>query len=231
LVLLYTLIRRKTEGMSNVLKVSLQTTIYSVADRGWSQRRIASEVGINRETVRRYLRLAKPAISIADSEEETDRKPAISITGVGVGRRSRCENSAEVIGAKLEVGLSARPEEKPLLMLERAFLMILAKADLTSFRAPLKCLPPRCNETVPPLRGALPTQYLPVTGRWQGKFSVTTRMKNYIFRKQKLLFPTAAWRNGSHMLKELFVRRYQILWRHVISFIEKSKDIPRMRVY
>jgi serine/threonine protein kinase len=46
--------------MSNVLKVSLQTTIYSLADRGWSQRRIASELGINRETVRRYLRLAKP---------------------------------------------------------------------------------------------------------------------------------------------------------------------------
>jgi hypothetical protein len=67
--------------MSNVLKVSLQTTIYSLADRGWSQRRIASELGINRETVRRYLRLAKPAISIAGSEDEADRKPAISITG------------------------------------------------------------------------------------------------------------------------------------------------------
>ena len=94
--------------MSNVLKVSgstelvevLQTTIYSLADRGWSQRRIASELGINRETVRRYLRLAKPAISIAGSEEEADRKPAISITGVGAGRRSRCESLAEVIRAR-----------------------------------------------------------------------------------------------------------------------------------
>ena len=66
--------------MSNLLKVSLQTTIYSLADRGWSQRRIASELGINRETVRRYLRLANPAISIAGSEEGADRKPAISIT-------------------------------------------------------------------------------------------------------------------------------------------------------
>jgi len=33
--------------MSNVLKVSLQTTIYSLHDRGWSQRRIAKELGIN----------------------------------------------------------------------------------------------------------------------------------------------------------------------------------------
>src|SRR6202011_5046226 len=50
-----------------------------LAERGWSQRRIASELGINRETVRRYLRLAKPAISIAGSEVEADRKPGVSI--------------------------------------------------------------------------------------------------------------------------------------------------------
>jgi predicted transcriptional regulator len=56
--------------MSNVLKVSLRATIYSLADRGWSQRRIASELGINRETVRRYLRLAKPAIPIAGEHAE-----------------------------------------------------------------------------------------------------------------------------------------------------------------
>jgi hypothetical protein len=82
--------------LSNVLKVSLQTTIYSLAERGWSQRRIAelrASWGINRETVHRYLRLANPAISIA---------------GVGAGRRSRCESLAEVIADKLEVGLSAR---------------------------------------------------------------------------------------------------------------------------
>ena len=51
--------------MSNVLKVSQQTTIYSLADRGCSQRRIARELGINREAVGRYLRVAekaKPAI-------------------------------------------------------------------------------------------------------------------------------------------------------------------------
>ena len=67
--------------MPNVLKVSLQTTIHSLADLGWSQRRIASELGINRETVGRYLRLAKSANSITGSEEGADRKPAISIAG------------------------------------------------------------------------------------------------------------------------------------------------------
>src|SRR5258708_39774853 len=82
--------------MSNVLRVSLQTTIYSLVDRGWSQRRIARELGINRETVGRYLSLA----------EKT--KPAISSAGKSVGRKSQCEPLAEVILAKVEVGLSAQ---------------------------------------------------------------------------------------------------------------------------
>ena len=91
--------------MSNVLKVSLQTTIYSLADRGWSQRRIASELGINRETVRRYLRLANPAISIAGSEEGADRKPAISITGKQVGFRLPALGLGAGVGANSEAVL------------------------------------------------------------------------------------------------------------------------------
>jgi orotate phosphoribosyltransferase-like protein len=62
--------------MSNVLKLSLQTTIYSLADRGWSQCRIARELRINRETVGQCLRLAEGA------------KPAISTPGNGVGQKS-----------------------------------------------------------------------------------------------------------------------------------------------
>jgi transposase len=97
--------------MSNVLRVSLQTTIYSLADRGWSQRRIARELGINRETVGRYLRLAenaKPAILTPGFEGSTEAKPAISTAGKSVGRKSQCEPLAEVILAKVEVGLSAQ---------------------------------------------------------------------------------------------------------------------------
>ena len=124
--------------MSNSLKVSLQTTIYSLSDRGWSRRRIARELGIDRETVGRYLRLAKPAISTAGLEEAGETKPAISTAefeeageakpaisttgfeeagevkpaistaGNGVGRKSQCEPLAEVIKAKAELGLSAQ---------------------------------------------------------------------------------------------------------------------------
>src|ERR1700704_245427 len=110
-------------GMSNVLKVSLQTTIHSLHDRGWSRRRIARELGIDRETVGRYLRLAKPAISTtgleeagevnpaistAGFEEGGEVKPAISTVGNGVGRKSQCEPLAAVIRAKVELGLSAQ---------------------------------------------------------------------------------------------------------------------------
>ena len=124
--------------MSNSLKVSLQTTIYGLSDRGWSRRRIARELGIDRETVGRYLRLAKPAISTtglegageakpaiptagseaagevkpaiptAGFEEAGEAEPAISTAGNGVGRKSQCEPLAEVIKAKAELGLSAQ---------------------------------------------------------------------------------------------------------------------------
>jgi transposase len=79
--------------MSNVLKVSLLAAIYSLHDKGWSRRRIARELEVNRETVGRYLRLAKPAIPT---------------TGTIAGRKSQCEPLAEAILAKVEVGLSAR---------------------------------------------------------------------------------------------------------------------------
>jgi transposase len=82
--------------------------IYSLHDKGWSRRRIARELGLNRETVGRYLRLAKPAISTAGIEEPCEAKPAISTTGSLAGRKSQCEPLADAILAKVEVGLSAR---------------------------------------------------------------------------------------------------------------------------
>ena len=42
--------------MSNLLKVAMIDLIRSLHRQGLSQRRIASELGINRETVARYLR-------------------------------------------------------------------------------------------------------------------------------------------------------------------------------
>src|SRR5271157_3700479 len=92
-------------SMSNSLRVSLQTTIYSLHDRGWPRRRIARELGIDRETVGRYLRLAKPAISTTGLEGAGEAKPAISTAGL-----------EEVGGAKPAIstaGLEEAGEVKP----------------------------------------------------------------------------------------------------------------------
>ena len=89
------------------IALNLQETIHSLRDRGWSRRRIARELGIDRETVSRYLRLAKPAISTTGSEDSGEAKPAISIAWKSVGRKSQCEPLAELI-TKAEAGVSAQ---------------------------------------------------------------------------------------------------------------------------
>jgi len=100
--------------MANRLKMAQQKAIEVLYGKGWSQRRIARELGVNRETVGRYVRQSeqecraaedsKPAISITGSEGS---KPAISIAE-STGRQSLCEPFREVIVGGLEQGLSAQ---------------------------------------------------------------------------------------------------------------------------
>jgi len=105
--------------MVNQLKMAEQKAIEALAEKGWSQRRIARELGIHRETVSRYLRrvqrtgetgrvegksVSKPAISIPGAQES---KPAISMTG-SAGRESFCEPLRKTIIDRLEQGLSAQ---------------------------------------------------------------------------------------------------------------------------
>ena len=67
----------------NELNVNLQHSILTLAGNGWSNRRIARELGINRETVGKYLLLArpKPAISTPGSDSDPNSKPAIPTPG------------------------------------------------------------------------------------------------------------------------------------------------------
>jgi DNA-directed RNA polymerase specialized sigma24 family protein len=46
-------------GAMNELTVNIQHSILTLAGNGWSNRRIARELGINRETVGKYLVLAR----------------------------------------------------------------------------------------------------------------------------------------------------------------------------
>ncbi len=113
----------------NQLKMDIQQTISTLSRSGWSQRRIARELGIDRETVARYRRLArqseepKPAIPPAGSEALQEPKPAILPTGSEAlqeanpanspsgskpGRVSQCEPFKGAIEAGLDRGLSAQ---------------------------------------------------------------------------------------------------------------------------
>ena len=109
----------------NELNVNLQHSILTLAGNGWSNRRIARELGIDRETVGKYLLLArskpaistlgsepdpnsKPAILISGSEADSSSKPAISTAGSSAGRQSQCEPYSPQIEAAVAVGLSAQ---------------------------------------------------------------------------------------------------------------------------
>jgi transposase len=122
--------------MSNLLKMAISESIRTLHRRGWSQRRIADALGINRETVARHLRqaglLSKPAKAPAGSEEaDGASKPANAPSGSeeddggsqltvatpgsalepqprGGGRSSGCEPWRELIRAKCELGLTAQ---------------------------------------------------------------------------------------------------------------------------
>jgi transposase len=82
--------------MANELKMDTKQAITSLANQGWSQRRIAKDLGVHRRTVTRLIK------SIDDS------KGAISMTGNGPGRTSKCEPFRASIEAKLESGLDAK---------------------------------------------------------------------------------------------------------------------------
>jgi hypothetical protein len=79
----------------NELNVNLQHSILALAGNGWSNRWIARELGINWETVGKYLLLARP-------------KPAISTPGSAAGRQSLCQPHSPQIEAAVGVRLSAQ---------------------------------------------------------------------------------------------------------------------------
>ena len=83
--------------MSNQLKMAHINAIRTLLERGWSQRRVSRELGINRSTVARYVRIFA----------EEDSKPAISTPGV-CGRKSTCQEFSQEITQKLDLGLSAK---------------------------------------------------------------------------------------------------------------------------
>ena len=110
----------------NHLCVSTCEAIKALALKGWSGRRIARELAVNRETVARYLGPSKPAIPPPGSAPPPESnpaipplgsegtgtgsapKPAIPTVGSRAGRRSLCEVHLAEITLAIEQGLSAQ---------------------------------------------------------------------------------------------------------------------------
>lgn len=80
-------------------------SILTLHERGWSARRIARELQVNRESVSRHVRLATSAdLSAGSNPADAPIVP----NGASPGRRSDCEPCREIIQAKEAQGLSAR---------------------------------------------------------------------------------------------------------------------------
>ena len=102
--------------MANQLKMAMVNAIWILKERGWSQRRIARELGINRETVGKYFNLwrdgPKPAIN-APTGSEGSKAAKAPLGSVGQdaqksGPESQCESFRKVIEDKLQEGLSGQ---------------------------------------------------------------------------------------------------------------------------
>lgn len=106
--------------MSNTLKESMIETIRELGRRGWSVRRIAKELEVNRRTVGRYLALdSKCTISTTGSGGDSPPKCTSPTDGSEcgktakctiptAGRKSLCEEYDEHIREQLKGGLSAQ---------------------------------------------------------------------------------------------------------------------------
>src|SRR3954468_5135893 len=122
--------------MANLLKMAISETIRTLRRRGWSQRRIADELGINRETVARHLRRADPpskpakappgsgASGVASKpakappgSEEGDGAAGLTLATPGStpdppprtsGRASGCGPWRDLIRARCDLGLTAQ---------------------------------------------------------------------------------------------------------------------------
>jgi transposase len=211
----------------NQLDVSLQHSIATLAANGWSARKIARELGIDRETATRYLRLSapiakpaippagslkegdsKPAILPTGSPDELDSKPAIVPAGSRVGRTSQCAPLAAVIQQGLLAGLSA----------QRLYQDLVAEHGFTGAYDAVKRYVRRLAQKIePPFRRmeCAPGQELQVDfglGAWvsqEGK-----RRRTHLFRcvlsHSRKGYTEAVWRQTT----ESFLRSLENAFRH-----------------
>jgi transposase len=96
----------------NQLKVNQRQTIVSLHEQGWSKRKIARELALDRATVRKYLAgsTAKPPTPHTGSETDAESKSPTPHLGSAVvpGPASICDPWGEQIGKAWQTGLSVQ---------------------------------------------------------------------------------------------------------------------------
>ena len=92
--------------MANQLKMAQIHSILTLHARGWSYRRIGRELGVHRETVKRYVELSKAAAcdgsALTDPPTQNRPNPPAGYSGPA----SKCEPFREQITQALDKGLS-----------------------------------------------------------------------------------------------------------------------------
>ena len=118
-------------SMTNVLKVNKQETIRNLYEKGWSRRRIAEELGINRRTVARHAAKCTREVTAgsegdskctrevtpgSEGDSKCTGKAAVGLVeailaeqhSVAARAKSRCEKLSVVVEEKVSKGLSAQ---------------------------------------------------------------------------------------------------------------------------
>ncbi len=85
--------------MANRLKMATVQSILSLHARGWSQRRIARALGVDRESVARHLRLARESASAARSDLASPEPAIAPISGPGSAEPNTANAPREPAGS------------------------------------------------------------------------------------------------------------------------------------
>ena len=110
--------------MANIISMAKQTQVITLHQAGWSRRKIAKHLNINRRTVSKYITEhslkpkgngaeSKCTIPTAGSDSSTESKCTIPTTGSDsvqpsqTGRKSYCEPYRNIIASGIEKGQSA----------------------------------------------------------------------------------------------------------------------------